>query len=187
MSKTLLIIDMQKDICYDKRRKDKVIAALPSMNNAINAFFENGYKIIYTCFSLSINDDQFDRFGDTYCVEGTEGAEIINELLPLKGDILIKKKHSAFFETELDKILKKNKVQELYLAGLQTQICIMTTAADASFRGYRPIVIEECVISTKEKQKTDALKWIKKYVGDVQTLNEVVNNINNECTKAYHN
>lgn len=180
MTKLLLIIDMQNDICYDSRRKDKVIAALPKMKNAINAFFEKGYKIIYTCFSLPPNDEQFIRFGDKYCVEGTKGAEIISELFPLKGEILVKKKHSAFFETELDEILKKNKIEELYLAGLQTQICIMTTAADASFRGYKPIAIKNCVISTREKQKNEALNWIKKYVGEVYTLNELLKSLKNE-------
>jgi|WetSurMetagenome_2_1015567.scaffolds.fasta_scaffold69913_2 nicotinamidase-related amidase len=174
MSKALLVIDMQQDICYDLRRRDKVFAALPKMINTINAFFMNGYKVIYTCFSLPPNDEQFIRFGDKYCIEGTKGAEIISELLPLKGEILFKKKHSAFFETKLDDLLKKNSIKDLYLIGLQTQICIMTTAADASFRGYNPIVIKECVISSKEKQKIESLKWIKKYVGEVYTLNKTI-------------
>ncbi|MFZ4525791.1 MAG: isochorismatase family cysteine hydrolase [Chlorobium sp.] len=180
MSKALLVIDMQQDICYDDKRKDKVFAALPQINNAINEFLVNGYKVIYTCFSLPFNDEQFIRFGDKYCVEGTKGAEIITELLPLKGEVIVKKKHSAFFETELDEILKKNKIEELYLAGLQTQICIMTTAADASFRGYRPIVIKECVISTRDKRKTEALNWVKKYVGEVYSLSEVIKKLKNE-------
>jgi nicotinamidase-related amidase len=84
-----------------------------------------------------------------------------------------KRKHSAFFETGLDQRLKEANVEEVYLSGLQTQICVMTTAADASFRGYRTIAISDCVLSSREKKKQDALRWIADYVGEVMSMAEV--------------
>src|SRR5687768_4053032 len=137
MSKALIVIDLQKDICYDLRRKDHVNQMLGSLLKAIDLFASRGLPIFYPFFSLPKDDEQFKRFGDVYCVEGTEGAEFIPEILPLKGVAIKKRKHSAFFETELDALLKAGKVTDIYLTGLQTQICIMTTAADASFRGYK--------------------------------------------------
>jgi len=172
-SKALLVIDMQKDLCYDPRRKHKVQKLLAPLQEAIDLFDSAGHPVFYICFALPPNDEQFKRFGDTYCIEGTEGAEIIPELAPIKGVIIKKGKHSAFFETELDQHLKEAHVEEIYLSGLQTHICIMTTAADASFRGYRTVAIRECVLSTNEKKKQDALQWIKDYVGEVMPLSEV--------------
>ncbi len=173
-NKALLVIDMQKDLCYDSRRKNKVVKLLKPLSEVIELFYKAKYPIFYICFALQKNDRQFEKFGDRYCIESTEGAEIIPELLPLKGSIIKKTKHSAFFETDLEYHLKENDVEEVYLTGMQTQICIMTTAADAHFRGYRTVVISDCVLSTREKNKRQALEWIQKYVGEVLPLSRIV-------------
>ncbi len=181
-NRALLIIDMQNDLCLNPKRWPKVQAMLPDLVRAIDSFSTAAQPVLYSCFALSETDDQFARFGDRYCVEGTRGAEIIAELHPLRGVVFKKRKHSAFFETELDDRLRHGNVSDLYLAGLQTQICIMTTAADASFRGYRAIAIRECVVSTQEKAKSEALDWIAKYVGEVRSLEEVLRSIRHEPT-----
>jgi nicotinamidase-related amidase len=172
-TRALLVIDMQKDLCYDLRRRHKVADILVPMNRLIDLFVTAGQPVFYLCFCLSPDDEQFRRFGDRYCVEGTEGAEIIPEMLPLRGRVIHKRKHSAFFETELDQLLRETNASEVYLAGLQTHICIMTTAADASFRGYRAVAIRDCVVSTREENKEMALSWIQQYVGEVLSLDEV--------------
>jgi nicotinamidase/pyrazinamidase len=171
--KALLVIDMQKDLCYDIRRRGKVEKMIVPLRHAIDLFASAGCLVYYVCLALSPDAEQFRRFGDKYCIEGTEGTEIIPELFPLRGKVIKKKKHSAFFGTELDQYLRESNVREVYLSGLQTQICIMTTAADASFRGYRTIAISDCVLSTREKSKKDALLWIERYVGEVIPLAEV--------------
>lgn len=177
--KALLVIDMQKDLCYDLRRCSKVTEMLSPLLKVITYFADCGYPVFYPYFSLDERDEQFDRFGDKYCIKGTEGAEFIPEILPLRGRTIKKSKHSAFFETELDSCLKFERVKEVYLTGLQTQICIMTTAADASFRGYKTNVIRECVISTQVARKEQALEWISKYIGYVITAEEVLNDLKN--------
>lgn len=172
-NKALLVIDMQKDLCYDEKRKEKVIKLLDPLIETIDLFNRADCPVFYICFALPEDDQQFERFGDRYCIEGTEGAEIIPELMPLKGAVINKTKHSAFFETDLELMLKKYDVGEIYLTGMQTQICIMTTAADAHFRGYRTVVISDCVLSTREKNKEQALAWIEKYVGEVLPLSKI--------------
>ena len=76
-------------------------------------------------------------------------------------------------KSELIDLLKRENVKDIYLTGMQTQICIMTTAADANFRGYEPVAISDCVLSTRDENKTQALEWIKKYVGDVKFLSDL--------------
>ena len=177
LNKALIVVDMQKDLCGDERRKDKVARALPSLMKATDLFAATGNLVTYSWFSLPPDDEQFERFGDTYCVEGTDGAEIIPELYPLRGPAFKKKKHSVFFETELDQMLRDRNVDELYFAGLQTQICIMTSMADASFRGYRAVAVRDCVISSRDEVREQALSWIAKYVGDVQSLTDVARSL----------
>ncbi len=168
---------MQKDLCYDLRRKDKVEKTIAPIRNAVDMFHSAGQKVYYVCLSLPPGDEQFERFGDKYCIEGTEGVDIIPELLPLKGEVVMKRKHSAFFETDLERLLREADVEEIYLSGLQTQICIMTTAADASFRGYRAVAVRDCVVSSREETKQDALSWIERYVGEVMSLADVAHEL----------
>jgi nicotinamidase-related amidase len=173
----LVVIDMQQDLCCDVRRADKVEEMLPTLHRAVDLFYQHQQPVIYTQMLLPIDDAQFKRFGDRYCIEGTAGAELIKQVYPLRGPVVTKRKHSAFFETELDDLLRRNAVETVFLAGLQTQICIMTTAADANFRGYRPIVIEDCVVSTRDPTKQAALEWIAKYVGEVRPFQELAKEI----------
>jgi nicotinamidase-related amidase len=175
--KALLVIDMQNDLCRDARRELLVATALSPLLRLIDAFASNDGMVIYPCFALADDDDQFDRFGDRYCIAGTPGAGIISELHPLRGPILIKTKHSAFFNTDLDSQLRTAGVQDLYLAGLQTQICIMTTAADASFRGYRAVAVSDCVVSTRTEAKRQALDWIERYVGEVMDSSSILHQL----------
>lgn len=173
MSSALIVIDLQKDLCYNPRRHAKVEAMVPNLLKAIDLFASRNLPIYYAYFALQPGDEQFKRFGDIYCIEGTEGAEFIPEILPLRGQAIKKRKHSAFFETELDDLLRSRRVSTLYLTGLQTHICIMTTAADASFRGYTTKVLEDCVVSTQDDSKQQALDWITKYVGEVIHLSQL--------------
>ena len=169
----LLVIDMQKDLCRDLRRAERVHLMLDPLVQTIALFVRHRCPVIYMAFALPANDPQFTRFGDVFCVEGTEGAEIIPELLPLAGPVIQKRHHSAFFGTDLHERLQEARVSTVYLTGLQTQICIQTTAADASFRGYNPVALRECVVSTQETAKEEALRWIAKYVGEVVTVQEL--------------
>lgn len=175
VKKALLVIDMQNDLCHDDRRKEKVAAIIKPLTGIIHMFHEHRQPIFYICFALAKGDEQFKRFGDVYCIDGTPGARIINELHPLCGEVIKKRKHSAFFETDLDNRLVSAGVREVFLTGLQTHICIMTTAADASFRGYRTVAVSDCVVSSRDPTKRQALNWIKKYVGEVITARQVRN------------
>ncbi|MFC1941857.1 cysteine hydrolase family protein [Chloroflexota bacterium] len=85
-----------------------------------------------------------------YCVDGTKGWQIIDELAPLPKEIVIKKhRPSSFIGTNLDVILRSNNIKSVVLVGLVTQGCVLATANDAQAFGYCPIVLRDCVISHK--------------------------------------
>jgi nicotinamidase-related amidase len=170
----LLIIDLQKDLCHDDRRRHLVQEALPHILELIKLFRRSDRPIYFTRFELEPDDPQFERFGDRYCVRGTPGAEFIDEIRPLDGEVVAKKKHSAFFETDLADRLAADGCDGVVLAGLQTQICILTTAADAYHRGLKVVIASDCVVSTRDDVRLEALDWIAKYVGEVQSAAEIV-------------
>ena len=163
----LVVIDLQRDLCYDPRRAELVKSAVGVINRLVEHWAKRSLPIFYTRFELPPNDPQFERFGDRYCVQGTEGAEFIDDILPLRGPVVAKRKHSAFFETNLEEQVRSAGCNGVVLTGLQTQICILTTAADAYNRGLSVIAVEDGVVSTRDEVRLEALDWIRKYVGEV--------------------
>jgi len=124
----LLISDMLRDFIgedgalYCGAPAKKII---PFIRSKIDECRLSGGKIIYTCDSHRPDDPEFSMF-KPHCVEGTEGARIIDELEPRKDDIIIKKTtFSSFYGTELEKVLKELAPETVYVAGVCTSICVM--------------------------------------------------------------
>ena len=79
-------------------------------------------------------------------VEGNPMAELVPELPPAPGDlILVKQYASAFFGTHLAATLTAAGVDTLVIAGCSTSGCIRATAVDAMQHGFRPVVVRDCV------------------------------------------
>ena len=89
----------------------------------------------------SHDDNEFEIWGQ-HCVRETQGAEEIDEFLPLvkEAHVIRKQKYSAFFGTDLDAHLKEKGIRLLIIVGVATNICVMHTAIDATHRGYELIV-----------------------------------------------
>lgn len=171
----LVVIDLQRDLCSDPRRREMVDRALPSILELIQGFPGiSPVPVIYTKFELEPDDEQFERFGDRYCIRGTPGSEFIDQIEPWTGIVVVKQKHSAFFKTDLDSTLTRHGATGVVLAGLQTQICVLTTAADAYQRGYRVIVAHDAVVSTRDEVRLDAINWIERYVGEARAVKEIL-------------
>ncbi len=91
-----------------------------------------------------------------HCIAGTEGSEIIDELeVAPGGDKIIKKRrYSAFFGTDLDLYLREKGVDEIHLVGVNTNICVLYTAADGRNINYRVIIYEQGVASFDGGKRT---------------------------------
>ena len=93
-----------------------------------------------------------------YTVEGTPGQEIIDELKPQMGDLLIRKyRSSGFWGTNLDMLLRSNNIKSVIMTGCTTEGCVESTARDALFNDYYVILPEECVASDDPRQHVASL------------------------------
>jgi ureidoacrylate peracid hydrolase len=80
-----------------------------------------------------------------FLIERTWNTDIVPELAPQPGDVLIsKQRYSGFFETELDQVLRKRGIKNLVFVGWTTSVCVESTLRDAFFRDYRCIVLSDC-------------------------------------------
>lgn len=94
---------------------------------------------------------------DKFLVRGTWGAEIVKELRPQEGDIVVEKlKYSAFFGTALDVILKTLDIHYLVFVGVATNVCVEASLRDAYYHGYFPILVSDATAPLGPAQMRDA-------------------------------
>src|SRR5712672_831308 len=81
-------------------------------------------------------------------VRGEPGHDIIAELYPKSGEPVIDKpSKGAFYQTDLDLMLRNRGIETLLVGGVTTEVCVNTTVREANDRGYRCVVLADCCAS----------------------------------------
>lgn len=81
-------------------------------------------------------------------IRGEPGHDIIPELYPLPGEVVIDKPgKGAFYATELGVVLKEHGIDTLLVCGVTTEVCVHTTVREGNDRGYRCVVLADCCAS----------------------------------------
>ena len=110
---------------------------------------------------------------------GTPGPEIIPELTPQKGDIIVrgKKTLDAFWSTALDYTLRVNMIEHVAIVGFHTNWCVESTARSAYDHGYRVIVIGDCTGTDTDEEQNYAEKYIFPKIGHVMGYKEFLKSL----------
>ncbi|MGE0288052.1 MAG: cysteine hydrolase family protein [Bradyrhizobium sp.] len=95
-------------------------------------------------------------------IRGEAGHDIIPELYPLSGEVVIDKPgKGAFYATALGETLQKAGIENLLVCGVTTEVCVNTTVREANDRGYRCVVIADGCASYFPEFHEMGLKMIK--------------------------
>ncbi|MGI8562369.1 MAG: cysteine hydrolase family protein [Candidatus Dormibacter sp.] len=109
-----------------------------------------------------------------YTMEGSEGQQIIPELSPKPGDVVVRKfRSSGFWGTNLDMLLRSNAIKSIVVTGVTTEGCVESTARDGLFNDYYVIVPEDCVASDDPAQH-DASLLLMRHRFDVVPSEEIL-------------
>lgn len=159
----LLIIDMVKDNFDESKHLPitpharKIIAPI---NRMIRMFREKYWPIVFSTDAFHPQDFIFTSRMHPHSLAGTEGAEVIDELNRREEDLwLPKPKFSAFFQTGLEKTLHAKGVTLCAVAGISTNICVLSTVLDALCHNFKAVLLEDCTaaFSPQIHQQTLAL------------------------------
>lgn len=96
-------------------------------------------------------------------IRGKAGAQVISELKPENGDIIVPKpRFSALFKTDLDRILGERGVDTVVIGGVATEVCVLSTAYDAVCHNFTVIVLEDCCASRFRETRDQVLDLFRK-------------------------
>lgn len=185
-----LIIDMQNDFLSQKGSFAKMGINIKNLQNVIPRIkkLKNSFKNqeVSTIYIVSNYDDIYitDSISERYkrigyhipfCVSGSWGAQIVNQLKPEKKDkVVIKYRYNGFLGTSLEFILKSMNISNLILSGIETHVCVQQTGIHGFMLGFNVILVEDCLTSINENDRKYALDYCKRYYGIVKSSKEVL-------------
>lgn len=142
MPNVTIVIDMNNGFCKQGNlASPRCDAVIPHVREVIEDRRRAGDQLVFTADTHDPNDREFEMF-PVHCVRGTPEADVVPELQPFLKDatLIRKRRYSAFFETNLEALLKAAQPEQVTVVGVCTDICVLHTVADLRNRDYRVVV-----------------------------------------------
>jgi nicotinamidase-related amidase len=161
----LLIVDVIND--FDFPEAKQLLRYAPAMARKIDKLKARAKRAGIPCVYVN---DNFGRWRSDlrslveHCRNG-KGRAIVDLLRPEKDDyFVLKPKHSGFFSSTLETLLRYLGAERLIITGIAGNYCVLFTANDAYMRDYKLIVPSDCTVSNSARENRDALKLMKNYL-----------------------
>ncbi len=174
--RALLLVDLFSDFQFEdgealaRALKD----AAPGIAAAAAGCRRQRIPVVYCNDNFGRWHDPWEAVLEFTAREGREvSAELLAHLRPQPSDIvLLKSRHSAFYQTQLPALLEDLKTRELAIAGAATDACVMCSALDAHMRGLDIRVLEDATAAASPARHERALAHLRESL-DIPVLTHV--------------
>ena len=162
----LLLIDVIND--FDFPGADQLLRyARPMAKNLLRLkrrAYKAGVPVIYVNDNFGRWKSDFRRTLD-HCARYGRGRDVVSLLRPEENDyFVLKPKHSGFFSSALETLLRYLQTQTLILTGIAGNFCVLFTANDAYMRDFNLFVPSDCAVSNTKRENDSALRLMKKFL-----------------------
>jgi nicotinamidase-related amidase len=173
----LIVIDMLNDFLdrWEPEEKQKLVR---SINELTSFLRDSSHPVIWV--RQEFEEDLSDAFlemkskGIRITIKGTRGSRIASELVVAPEEtVIVKKRYSAFYGTDLEKALADLAPDALILAGINTHACIRTTAIDAYQRDWPVVLAGDCIDSYDREHHAISLRYMKGKIATVMSNEEI--------------
>jgi nicotinamidase-related amidase len=173
----LVVVDMLNDFfeSWEGTRRQELARAI---NELVQMMRRSSHPVVWV--RQEFEPDLRDAFpemrakGIRKTIVGTWGSQILPELDAAPTDmVVVKKRYSAFFGTNLDAVLGELKPDSIILAGINTHACIRMTAIDGYQRDWPVVLASECIDSYDREHHDVSLRYMKDKIAVVMTNREI--------------
>jgi nicotinamidase/pyrazinamidase len=170
--RVLLVTDVQEGFTRTGNlASPEMTEAIPRVRRIVEEEVAGGTPVIFTKDSHVPGDLEF-RIFPPHCIVGTDEHALVPELREFEDRaeaVIHKRRYSAFFETELESVLKKLDPDEVHIIGFCTDICVLHTAADLRNRDFDVVVRRNAVetFNAPGHDNREVNGWALAHIGDV--------------------
>jgi len=159
----LLVVDMQRYFLDPASPTFTCggLAILPMLKRLIGAFREASRPVIYTRHvhhPNRLDAGIMEWWWQGMCLEGSPESEVQSDIAPMSNEkVILKHRYSAFYNTDLETVLRCLKIEDLVISGIMTNMCCESTARDAYYRDYRVFFLADGTGSINEEMHMASL------------------------------
>jgi len=174
----LVLIDLANDFVYaggviadagGPAYQKRAQAILPALRRLVEGARAAGVLVVYATDAHTPEDTELAKW-PPHAMKGTKWAEIVPELAPQPGDLVLPKTtYSPFVSTRIDDELRSRGITRLYVTGLHTDCCARHTSGDAFQRGYDLVWVTDALQAFTDEQHVQGLEYFKAwYASDAE-------------------
>ena len=166
----VVVIDMANDFVYPggviadaggaeyQARAQRVI---PPLARLLAAARRSGITVIYATDAHQSGDSELKKW-PPHAMQGTRQAEIVPDLAPQPGDVVLgKSTYSPFTSTAIEAVLRERGITRLVIAGLHTDCCARHTSGDAFQKGFDLVWVTDALQAFTEEAHRAGLEYFK--------------------------
>lgn len=181
MKQAIIVVDMLNEFVTGSISNERALATIEPNVKLLDAARKAGIPVIF-CNDSHVKgvDYEFKLWGE-HAVTGTKGAQVIDELKVGEGDYIIeKRRYSAFFQTNLDMLLRELGVDTLIITGLWIHLCVRQTTVDGFCHGYKIVMPKDATNAFTQEEYDYSIQFLVGACGaEITDVDSIIASWNN--------